>query len=174
MRKQIFAALLMALAPAGLASADVKAKAPDGFTIQIKSQTKRDRDEAWAHLLDIASWWSSAHTYSGEAKSLSIDARAGGCWCEIWNGGEVEHGRVVLVMPREIVRFDTSLGPLQDLGVKAAMTLTLSDGTEGRTMVTLDYKVTGSSLSGLDVLAPVVEGVLAEAMTRFAAPDPLK
>lgn len=174
MKTRIFAAALAAAAFACPASADVKAKAPDGFTLQIKAQTKRDRDDAWAHLLDIASWWSGAHSYSGEAKSLSLDAKAGGCWCEIWSGGEVEHGRVVMVMPREMIRFDAALGPLQELGVSAAMTFTLSDGTDGQTVVTLDYRVSGSSLAGLDKLAPVVDGVLAEAMTRFAAPGPLK
>jgi hypothetical protein len=101
---------------------------------------------------------------------LSLDAKAGGCWCEIWSGGEVEHGRVLTVMPKQTLRVDGAFGPLQDLGVSAAMTFTLSDGSApGKTRLTLDYKVVGSSLSGLDKLAPLVDQVLAEQVKGFAA-----
>lgn len=161
---------LGALVMCGGADADVVAKAPDGFTIRIVADAPLDRDAAWARLVDVASWWNGSHTYSGDAKSLSLDAKAGGCWCEIWAGGEVEHGRVVMVMPKQALRIDGAFGPLQDLGVSAAMTFTLADGSApGRTKLTLDYKVVGSSLSGLDQLAPLVDQVLAEQVTSFVA-----
>jgi hypothetical protein len=152
------------------ANAEVKAKAADGMVIQVKAEVALDRDDAWARLLDISRWWSGAHTYSGEAKSMSVDAVAGGCWCEFWNGGEVEHGRVVSVMPKEMIRFAAALGPLQEMGVTGAMTITLADGSAaGKTAVTLDYKVAGSSLSNLDAIAGVVDQVLTEQVTRFAS-----
>ncbi len=152
------------------AYADVVAKAPEGMTIRIVAEAPLDRDAAWARLVDVAGWWNASHTYSGDAKSLSLDARAGGCWCEIWNGGEVEHSRVVMVMPKQVLRVDGAFGPLQDLGVSAAMTFTLADGSApGKTKLTLDYKVVGSSLSGLDQLAPIVDQVLAEQVKSFVA-----
>jgi hypothetical protein len=154
-----------AVAPA---MADVKAKAPDGFVIQIKGEVALDRDAAWARLLDIGSWWNGGHTYSGDAANMKLDAMAGGCWCELWAGGEVEHGRVMLVMPLSLVRLDAALGPLQEMGVSGAMTLTLSDGAAGGTAITLDYKVSGSSLSGLDGLADTVNQVLSEQVVGFA------
>lgn len=155
---------------AGTAWADVTAKASDGFSLHIASVVKLDRDAAWARLLDVASWWNPAHSYSGDAKSLSLDAKAGGCWCEIWNGGEVEHGRVVTVMPRALLRADAALGPLQQMGVKATLTFQLSDGAEaGTTRVTVDYNVSGSSVSGLDAIASTVEGVLKEQVARFSS-----
>lgn len=157
------------LAMTGVAGADVTAKAPDGMTLQIVAESPLDRDAAWSRLLDVASWWSDGHTYSGSAKSMSLDAQAGGCWCEMWSGGEVEHGRVVTVMPKQLLRVHGAFGPLQELGVQAAMTFTLSDGGAGKTKVTLDYKVVGSSLSGLDKLAPIVDQVLAEQVKRFVA-----
>lgn len=157
------------VAATGAAGAEVTGKAPDGMTIRIQTEAALDRDAAWARLVDVASWWSSSHTYSGDAKSMSLDAQAGGCWCEIWNSGEVEHGRVVMVMPKQTLRVHGAFGPLQDLGVQAAMTFTLSDGAPGKTKLTLDYKVVGSSLSGLDKLAPVVDQVLAEQVKRFGA-----
>ena len=168
-RLMIAAALVLAMTSA--ARAEVTAKAPDGMAIQIVAEAPLDRDAAWARLLDVASWWSSDHTYSGDARSLSLDAQAGGCWCEIWNGGEVEHGRVVMVMPKQTLRVDGAFGPLQEMGVQAAMTLTLSDGGAGKTKLTLDYKASGSSLSGLDKLAPIVDQVLGEQVKRFAAPS---
>jgi hypothetical protein len=164
------AAALAAAVFGGVALADVKATAPDAMVIQIKAEVALDRDDAWARLLNLGSWWSGGHTYSGDARNMSVDAVAGGCWCELWSGGEVEHGRVVNVTPLNSLRFSTALGPLQELGVNGALTLTLSNGSSaGKTAITLDYKVTGSSLSGLDKLAPIVNQVLAEQVTRFAS-----
>ncbi|HOZ27119.1 MAG TPA: hypothetical protein PK080_07145 [Hyphomonadaceae bacterium] len=152
------------------AFAHVTAKAPDALAIQVKAEVALDRDAAWARLLDISSWWNSAHSYSGDAGNLNIDAVAGGCWCELWSGGEVEHGRVLAVMPRELIRFDAPLGPLQEMGVSTALTFTLSDGASpSKTVVTVDFKVSGSSLSGLDKLATVIDGVITEQVTRFAS-----
>lgn len=162
----VFGAALMVVP----AQADVKAAAPDGLIIQIKTEIALDRDDAWARLLDIGSWWNGSHTYSGNAESMNVDAVAGGCWCELWSGGEVEHGRVVLVMPRETLRFSAALGPLQEMGVSGALTFTLSDGpSPSRTSVTVDFKVSGSSLSGLDKLATVIDGVITEQVTRYAS-----
>jgi hypothetical protein len=160
----------LALFVCSSAIADVVAKAPDGMTIKVVTEISLDRDDAWARLVDVSSWWNDSHTYSGDADSLSLDARAGGCWCEIWAGGEVEHGRVVMVMPKQALRVDGAFGPLQDLGAGGAMTFTLSDGSApGKTKLTLDYKVVGSSLSGLDKLAPIVDQVLTEQAKGFAA-----
>ena len=151
------------------AHADVRASAPDGLIIQIKTEVALDRDDAWARLLHIGSWWNGSHTYSGSAESMNIDAVAGGCWCELWSGGEVEHGRVMFVMPKEAIRFSTALGPLQEMGVSGALTFTLADGSSpSKTAVTVDFKVSGSSLSSLDKLAPVIDGVITEQVTRYA------
>ncbi len=170
MRRNLVAAALAAAMCGAPAGADVKAKAPDGMSIQITAEVALDRDDAWARLLDISSWWSGEHTYSGSAKSMSVDAVAGGCWCELWIGGEVEHGRVVMVMPKQSIRFDTALGPLQQMGVVGALTITLADGaTASKTAITVDYQVSGSSLSGLDKLADIVNQVLTEQVKRYAS-----
>jgi hypothetical protein len=166
---KIVGGLLAVAMLGGPAGADVKQAAPDGIAIQVKAEVALDRDGAWARLLDLGSWWNGAHSYSGDADSMSIDAVAGGCWCELWSGGEVEHGRILFVMPKQAIRFSTALGPLQELGVTGAMTWTLSNGSApGKTTITLDYKVTGSSLSALDKLAGPVDQVLTEQVTRFA------
>lgn len=170
MLKLLVVGLAAAVAASGAASAEVTAKAPDGFVIHITSVMKMDRDAAWARLVDVGTWWNPAHSYSGEASALTLDAKAGGCWCEIWNGGEVEHGRVVFVKPRDVLRANAALGPLQGMGVSATLTFQLTDGAEaGTTKMTVDYKVSGSSASGLDAVAAPVDGVLVEQVARLAA-----
>jgi hypothetical protein len=168
--KQVALAIAGISIVAGHANADVVAKAPDGFVLRFVAEARLDRDAAWAKLVDIGSWWSGSHTYSGDAKSLGLDAQAGGCWCEIWSGGEVEHGRVVMVMPLKTLRVNAALGPLQGMGVQATLTFTLDDSeAEGKTKLTIEYKVNGSSLSGLDQVASGVDAVLKEQVTRLAA-----
>jgi hypothetical protein len=163
------ACALAAITVAAPARADVKQAAPDGLVIQIKGEVDLPRQAAWTRLVAVGSWWSDAHSYSGNAKAITVDVVAGGCWCEIWEGGEVEHGRVMYVSQGQTIRFDAPLGPLQELGVATSLTFTLANGSvDGRTAVTLDYTVTGSSLSGLDKLAPVINQVLTEAVKRYA------
>ena len=171
MRVAIAAALSSAaVLLSGGAQAELKASAPDALVIQVRAEVLLDRDDAWARLLDVSSWWKSSHTYSGNADNLKIDAVAGGCWCELWSGGEVEHGRVVAVMPKEMIRFDAPLGPLQEMGVSTALTFTLSAGSKpNTTSVIVDFKVSGSSLSKLDKLGAVIDGVISEQVASYAA-----
>lgn len=165
----LFAAIAAAVMT-GAAHAHVVASAPDALVIQVKADVALSREAAWKRLLNIGSWWSDAHTYSGKARNITVEAKAGGCWCETWAGGQVEHGRVVLLMDGQMARFDTALGPLQEIGVTGAMTFTLSDsGRPGVITLTLDYKVAGSSESSLDDIAAVVDQVITEQVKRYAA-----
>ncbi|MDP3736624.1 MAG: hypothetical protein Q8R02_04495 [Hyphomonadaceae bacterium] len=168
---RVFAGAVALAAMAAPAFAEVKAAAADGLVFQFKGQMAMPRDAAWTRLLAIGSWWSSAHTYSGDAANMSIDPVAGGCWCEMWSDGEVEHGRVISMMRNDVLRFQTALGPLQDTGVSAVMTFTLAEGpAAGTTSVTMDYNVVGSSLTNLTPLASPVDGVLQEQFNRLIKP----
>jgi hypothetical protein len=169
--KALFAACAMAVMGSALpAHADVKAAAADGMILQFKGEVALSRDDAWSRLLNPSAWWVKDHTYSGDSKNLSIDAVAGGCWCELWEGGEVEHGRVVYLKRNEAIRYNAPLGPLQGLGVNTVVTFSLADGSAaGRTAITVDMVVVGSSLSGLDKLAAPVNQVLGEQVKSFIA-----
>jgi hypothetical protein len=102
---------------------------------------------------------------------MKINPVAGGCWCEKWPKGEIEHGRVILAMPKGTLRLSAALGPLQDTGVNATLTITLADGASpGATSVTWDYKVVGSSLTNLAPMAPLVDSVLQEQFDRLVKP----
>jgi uncharacterized protein YndB with AHSA1/START domain len=114
----------------------------------------------------IGEWWSSEHTYSGDARNLTLEVRAGGCFCERWAAGSVEHGRVILARANETVRFEGALGPLQDMAVSAVMTFQLAPAGEG-TRVTVTYRVGGNASHGLDKLAPIVDQVVGEQVTRL-------
>ena len=171
MIRLLFAGAVLASAIAVPTDAEVKASAPDGLVFQYKGQIPLAREEAWKRLVALGSWWSDAHTYSGSASNVTVDPMAGGCWCEVWPGGEIEHGRVVLAMPGQMLRFSTALGPLQDMGVNGALTITLEDGAaSGATSVTWDYKVVGSSLTNLTPMAKLVDGVMQEQFDRLIKP----
>jgi hypothetical protein len=157
----------MAALVASTIRADVTATAADGFAIKHTVDMAVSPDAAWRELGRIGLWWDREHTYSGDARNMSLDLRAGGCFCERWSGGEIEHGRVVLVWPgQRTLRLDSALGPLQELGVSGALTFTIA-AAEGGSRLSLSYNVSGSSVSMLEPIAPLVDSVLALQLTRL-------
>lgn len=95
-----------------------------------------------------------------------LDLQAGGCFCERWGEASVEHGRVVFALPGELLRLRAALGPLQDMGLVGVLTFTMKPSGGGTALVGA-YRISGDSLHGLDKLAPVVDGVIAEQVTRL-------
>jgi hypothetical protein len=86
---------LVSFAPPSFA--EVQSVSPSSFVVSAEADVDATPAEAWRALTRIERWWNSDHTYSGDSQRLSLDPRAGGCWCERWgNGQSVEHGRVVL------------------------------------------------------------------------------
>jgi hypothetical protein len=171
MIRLLLAGAVLASAVVVPAYAEVKASAPDGLVLQYKGQVPLARADVWKRLVAIGSWWSDDHTYSGSASNMTIDPVAGGCWCETWPDGEIEHGRIVLAMPGRTLRLSAALGPLQDVGVNGALTITLEDGaSSGATSITMDYKVVGSSLTDLVPMAELVDGVMQEQFDRLVKP----
>ena len=156
--------LLAATAP--VAHAEIKAAASDGFLIVHSARIDAAPARIYALLPAIGRWWNSSHTYSGDAANLTLDPQAGGCFCERWNDGAVAHGRVILAMRDKLLRIETALGPLQSKAVTGVLTFQLApDGNA--TVLTLAYRVNGSSASALDKDAPAVELVLGEQFARF-------
>jgi uncharacterized protein YndB with AHSA1/START domain len=156
--------LLAAAAPA--AHAEVKAAASDGFLIVHSARIEASPARIYALLPAIGRWWSSSHTYSGDAANLTLDPAAGGCFCERWKDGAVAHGRVILAMRDQMLRIDTALGPLQGKAVTGVLTFLLVPDSNA-TLLTLTYRVNGASGSALDKDAPAVDGVLGEQFARF-------
>lgn len=172
--RQVFANLAGAVALGvlpGAAQARVEAAGADHFRIVHEVTVPLAPAQAWRRLVTVSAWWEGSHSYSGQARNLSLEARAGGCWCERWAGGSVEHGRVLLAMPQRGLRVEGAFGPLQAMAVQAVMDFALSAGeASGTTRIRLTYVASGSSAAQLDMIAPAVDGVLGIQMARLAAP----
>ena len=163
----IVAALLISASPA---CAAVQAASSSQIALAYEVELAGAPAEAWQNLTQISTWWSSDHTYSGQAKNLSLDVRPGGCWCETWATGGVEHARVIMAMPGKALRIEGGFGPLQGMAVRATMTFSLKPATQaGKTKLQVTYLVNGSPESKLDGLAAPIDGVLATQFGRLAA-----
>jgi uncharacterized protein YndB with AHSA1/START domain len=139
-----------------------------GFLVKVETSVNAPVAKVYDALVgQVGSWWNSQHTYSGDAKNLSIDARPGGCFCEkLPNGGGVEHLRVVYVSPRQVLRLSGALGPLQATGVSGSMTWKLTSGTNN-TRVELSYSLGGFIQAGFEKIAPAVESMLNDQLNRL-------
>jgi len=161
------AGLLVALLVTHPACAAVNDSAANGFSVTEKLHIAAPPDKIYDELVLPAHWWSSTHTFSHSANNLTLDARAGGCWCEnLANGGSVLHLSVVYAAPGKALVMRGALGPLQGLGVDGAMTISLKPAADG-TDLSLTYNVGGYLKDGLQSLAVPVDIVLGEQMGRL-------
>src|SRR5512134_3799150 len=63
--------------------AEVVESASAGFATKSVVRIAAASDRVYGALVqDVGRWWDPAHTYSGDARNLSIDPRPGGCFCE--------------------------------------------------------------------------------------------
>jgi uncharacterized protein YndB with AHSA1/START domain len=157
------------------ARAEIASASPSMFVIEAEAEIEATPAQAWRALGRIARWWNDQHTFSGDASNLSLEARAGGCWCERWGRGQsVQHGRVILAAELEGVRMlraEAALGPLQDMAVNGVMTFTIEPHAQGA-KITVTYRVAGDQGLDLDQLAAPVNMVLMEQfgrLSRFSA-----
>jgi uncharacterized protein YndB with AHSA1/START domain len=165
--QRLVIALLLSLT-AGPVAADVVDRSPNGFTIKGTAQVAAAPDAAFRALVDVGAWWDRDHTYSGDARNLSIVPQPGGCFCErSANGAGVEHGRVVNVAPGSLLRLQGALGPLQQLGVSGSLSWEITKAAGGST-ITMTYAVGGYSPS-LETLAPLVDQVMMRQLSLLKA-----
>lgn len=151
------------------AAADIVAASPDHYTLRHEAVSTLSPEDMWERLIQPDTWWHPDHTYSGLAENLRLDAQAGGLWLETWDGHSVEHGRVLTLMEGQSIRLDAPFGPLQGTAVNVVWTITIEPDGNG-TRVTFDEIANGSSASGLDKIAPAVDGVKQQAMARLVDP----
>lgn len=152
-----------------------------GFTLKFSALAKATPYKSYRALTNsVGKWWSSEHTYTGDARNMSIQDRPGGCFCERFPaGGGIEHMRVVYSSPGEALRLIGALGPLQEMGMQGSMTWTFAAEGEG-TRIKLTYAVGGYCPGGPAALAPIVDRVIGEQLDRLIRfletgfPDPRK
>lgn len=127
------------------AHAAVTASSPGAFQVEHKVVSKAAPAAVFAALGEVGRWWHGEHTFSGKAANLSLKLEAGGCFCERWADGSVEHGRVVQVAQRgkdRLVRLEAALGPARELAASGILTFSLSAQGTGSALV-VTYRVAG-------------------------------
>ena len=162
--------LALAIAAASaLAHGETSQVSASGFTVTHSAVLASEPEQVWLAFTQLPKWWKSAHTWSGQASNMSLDAQAGGCWCERWGQGHsAMHGRVLLALPGSALRLHAWLGPLQALPVAGVLTFGTAK-RDGQTRLRVTYQVAGGADAGLDKLAPAVDEVLAEQVKRLQA-----
>jgi uncharacterized protein YndB with AHSA1/START domain len=167
MRRYLLGVLVLVLL-AGMPARSAPQVTSTGFLVKFDVSVNAPVAKVYDALVGhVGSWWNPEHTYSHDAKNLSIDARAGGCFCEkLPNGGGIEHLRVVYVAPPQVIRFSGALGPLQASGVAGSMTWKLT-GESDSTRLELTYSVGGFIPGGFEKIAPAVEAMLREQLDRL-------
>ena len=168
MRKLATTALLM-MAAAGSANAEIVNAGPNGFSIRHVAEAPNAAPPlVWAALADVAKWWDPEHTYSGDARNLTLDPLVRGCFCEklgLYAG--IEHASVVYAQPAKTLRLNGALGPLQEFGVDGSMTWQI-DPAAGGSRITFTYNVGGYADRPLSEWATIVDEVLGGQVQRLA------
>lgn len=170
---------LALLALAEPAQAEVTSASEAGFVVRLEADAPASKADTWRALIAPGKWWSSAHTYSGNAGNMYLDAQASGCFCEKLprpadapegqRMGSVEHMHVVYAdLPQGVLRMKGGLGPLQGESVIGTLTITVRPTPEG-SRITWEYVVGGFTRIRNEDLAPAVDGVLGEQLSRLVA-----
>ncbi len=171
-----FVGCVFALTAAPL-SAEVTDSDDRGFITRDEAVVEADLKQTWLALISPARWWSSSHTWSGDAANLSIRPQAGGCFCEripedpdpdkISFEGSVEHMRVIHAFPEKALRLQGGLGPLQSEPVTGVLTIVLSEVEDG-TRIVWEYTVSGSMRYEIPVISKAVDGVMSQQLNGLA------
>ncbi|MEN8719096.1 MAG: SRPBCC domain-containing protein [Oceanococcaceae bacterium] len=156
----------IAVVLASPAAAEVVASSDAHYVLRHEALSNDSPAALWQRLIHPQRWWSPAHTYSGDAAHLRLDAQAGGVWREDWDGGSVRHGTVLAALPGTMLRLDAPFGPLAGAGAHVVWTITLHADGDG-TRVQFDEVASGPPSAKLAQLAPAVDGVKSEALRRL-------
>lgn len=151
------------------ALADVLDRRADGFTVFNEAWVPVAVDEAWRALVDdVDRWWPGDHTWFGPEGRLSIEARAGACFCEHLGQKSAQHMQVAFVEPGRLLRMLGGLGPLQGMGLHGALEWRFQ-AEEGGTRLGLWYRVGGYAPEDLGDFAAVVDQVQASQLGGLVA-----
>lgn len=167
-RPIIYPVLMVMVLCGADAVAEVINQTPAGFKSRNVVVVGAVPERVYAVIInEVGNWWDPEHTFSGDARNLSMENKAGGCFCERFpDGGGVQHLTIVNMVPGKMLRLRGALGPLQGAGVSGGMTWNLAD-TDGSTSITLEYSVGGYMEGGLQAMAAPVDFVLNTQLLRL-------
>jgi hypothetical protein len=165
----IAVALVLALFATSAVRAEIVSAGPGGFNLRhVADIPNMGQPAVWAALSDVAKWWDPEHTYSGDARNLSLEPVVRGCFCErlsLYSG--VEHATVVYAQPTKLLRMNGAIGPLQEFGVTGSLTWQI-EAAGGGTRITMTYNVGGFADRPLSDWATIVDEVLGAQVKRLA------
>lgn len=139
----------------------------NGFAVEETAHIAASPAKVYAALIHPENWWNSEHTFSQDAKKLSLDAKAGGCLCEtLPDGGSVQHLTVAFVVPNSTLRLRGAMGPFQGHGVDGALTFTLT-AKDGGTDLVLDNDVGGFIKGGIGKWPTAADGMLTDLVAHL-------
>ncbi|GGD32170.1 hypothetical protein GCM10010989_02740 [Croceicoccus pelagius] len=174
MRSTVLAAASALAALASPAHAAMEKIGDDGFVTRHTEVVAAEPMAVWAELIQPANWWNGAHSFSGDAENLTLEPRAGGCFCEMLpvsarraQPGSVRHMEVVFVDPGAAMRLSGALGPLQSEAVDGVLTITMKQ-VDGGTRILFEYVVGGTMRFPVDQIGPAVDRVIGEQLSRLA------
>ena len=135
-----------------------------GFTSAHSARVAASPEDVWKMLRMPQKWWAKDHSWSGDADNFWMDAQAGGCFCEKLPGGEgqhgsVQHARIILARPGEMLRLSGALGPLQGEAVIGKLTIQIKPN-DGGSLIRFDYVVGGYMRGKVGEIGPAVDEVI--------------
>lgn len=159
-------------------AAEVTNTAENGFTIRHQTVINGSSEDVWKAIIAPSRYWNGDHSWSGDADNFYLVPQAGGCFCELIrttsedniksSDGSVQHMRVIFASNNKMLRMSGALGPLQGEALTGTLTMQLQAEGE-RTAVRFTYKVGGYMEFPIDQIAPAVDGVIGEQLTRLSA-----
>lgn len=158
--------------------AEVVETTADRFVTRDTASVKTPLLATWLALTKPGEWWNSQHSWSGDAKNMTITPQGGGCFCErIPVGdsgnasameGSARHAEVLQAFPMKVLRMSGGFGPLQGEPVSGILTVTLKE-VPGGTRLMWEYNVGGPMRYKIAEIAPAVDGVMTEQLKRLQA-----
>lgn len=172
MRNRIFLATALAVGMAASpVSAEVVSTTADGFVTRATAEVAAEPLAVWLALIKPGEWWSSDHTWSGDAANMTLTPQAGGCFCERIPGadgedgfaidGSAHHATVVQAFPLNVLRLRGGLGPLQGEPATGILTITLKE-IDGGTRVLWEYNVGGPMRYEIAKISGAVDAVMTQ------------
>jgi uncharacterized protein YndB with AHSA1/START domain len=163
------------LLAAGPAAAEVRESSDSGFVVQLGIDVPASPADTWTALLTPARWWNAEHTFSQNSANLSLDPRAGGCFCEVLPNkqspnaaprGSVEHMRVIYLERPRALRMAGALGPLQAMAGTGTLTVILKPHDSG-TRILWEYGYSGHIRGDARAMATMTDQMLADQLLRL-------
>lgn len=158
-------------------AAEVRESSDSGFVVQLGIDVPAPPAETWSTLIAPAKWWNAEHTFSQNSANLSLDARAGGCFCEILPNrespnaaprGSVEHMRVIYLERPRALRMTGALGPLQAGAGTGTLTVILKPHETG-TRILWEYGYGGYLRGDVRTMAAMTDQMLADQLLRLGS-----